>query len=116
MRKTTRSAPLAAALLIAALAPAAAASCRDDLIKADQDLHRTRSALHNAATAAPAPKCAAYRQHIAALTEVRNVFARCDSGKDKAKNAAQASSVIAEFTRQMRAACTAARPAPAKKG
>lgn len=92
-------------LLTALASVPAAAACRDDLIKADQDIHRTRTALHNAAAAAPGPKCAAYRQHVAALTLVRNVFARCDTGPNKAKNAVQANAAIAEFTRQMRQTC-----------
>jgi hypothetical protein len=36
---------------------------------------------------------------------VRNVFARCDTGGDKAKNAAQTNAALSEFTKQMRASC-----------
>ena len=94
-------------LLLAAvvLASPAGAACRDDLIKADQNFNRTRSDLQKAAAAAPALKCAAYRRHVASLTEVRNVFARCDTGGDKAKNAAQTNAALSEFTKQMRASC-----------
>ena len=94
-------------LLLAAvvLASPAGAACRDDLIKADQNFNRTRSDLQKAAAAAPALKCAAYRRHVASLTEVRNVFARCDTGGDKAKNAAQTNAALGDFTRQMRASC-----------
>ena len=95
---------LAAAMLVFAGASASAA-CRDDLIKADQNFNRTRSELQGAASAAPAVRCTAYRRHVASLTEVRNVFARCDTGGDKAKNAAQTKAALAEFTRQMRASC-----------
>lgn len=83
----------------------ASAACRDDLIKADQDFNKTRSALQGAASAAPPVKCAAYRRHVASLTQVRTVFARCDTGADKAKNAAQTGSALAEFTRQMKQTC-----------
>jgi hypothetical protein len=101
------------ALLLAALSlavvPHAAADCRDDLVKADQEFARTRSALQQAAEAAPAVKCAAYRRHIASLTKVRNVFARCDTSVAKAKNAAQTNATLASFNKQMRETC----PAPA---
>lgn len=96
------------ALLLAAFAGAgqpAAAGCRDDLVKADQNFARTRTDLQKAASATPAVKCVAYRKHIASLTEVRNVFARCDTGADKTKNAAQTNTALAEFTRQMRESC-----------
>jgi hypothetical protein len=95
---------LAVALTGVMLAPAGAA-CRDDLIKADQNFNRTRSELQKAATAAPAVKCAAYRRHVASLTEVRNVFARCDTSTAKAKNAGQVSATLAEFTKQARDSC-----------
>jgi hypothetical protein len=61
--------------------------------------------LQGAASAAPPVRCAAYRRHVASLTQVRNVFARCDTGADMAKNAAQTNSALAEFTKQMRETC-----------
>ena len=94
-----------AAALFATACGSASAACRDDLIKADQNFNRTRSALQGAAGAAPPVKCAAYRKHVASLTEVRNVFARCDTGTDKAKNAAQTNAALTEFTKQMRESC-----------
>ena len=96
---------LIAGALLAAACVSASAACRDDLIKADQNFNSTRSALQGAAGAAPPAKCAAYRKHVASLTQVRNVFARCDTGGDKAKNAAQTSAALAEFTKQMRESC-----------
>jgi hypothetical protein len=84
---------------------AASAACRDDLVKADQDFNNTRSALQGAASAAAPVKCTAYRRHVASLTQVRKVFARCDTGAEKAKNAAQTGSALAEFTRQMNETC-----------
>jgi hypothetical protein len=95
---------ITAGVLFAACGSAAAA-CRDDLVKADQNFNRTRTELQGAANAPPPMKCAAYRRHIASLNEVRTVFARCDAGADKAKNAAQTNAALAEFTRQMRASC-----------
>ena len=100
----TRAGLIAGTLLVAACANASAA-CRDDLIKADQNFAKTRSELQAAANAAPQAKCAAYRRHIASLNEVRAVFARCDTGTDKAKNAAQTNVALAEFTKQMRESC-----------
>ncbi len=84
---------------------AAAAACRDDLVKADQDFSKSRSALQAAASAAPPVKCAAYRRHVVSLTQVSKVFARCDTGGDKAKNATQTNSALADFKRQMNEAC-----------
>ena len=43
--------------------------------------------------------------YAGALTQVRDVFARCDTGANKGKNAAQVKSTIADVTRQMRASC-----------
>jgi uncharacterized protein YxeA len=106
--KTILHALLLAALSLAVV-PQAAADCREDLVKADQEFARTRSALQQAAQAAPAVKCAAYRRHVASLTKVRNVFARCDTSAAKAKNAAQTNATIASFNKQMRETC----PAPA---
>ena len=99
-----RASLMAGAALVLAGASASAA-CRDDLIKADQNFAKTRSELQGTAGAAAPAKCAAYRRHVASLTEVRNVFARCDTGGDKAKNAAQTSAALAEFTKQMRESC-----------
>ena len=79
-----------------------------DSIKADQNLNRTRSELHKATSAAAAVKCGAYRRHVASLTEVRNVFARCDTSSAKAANASQVSASLAEFNKQMRASCAGA--------
>jgi hypothetical protein len=83
----------------------ASAACRDDLIKADQDFAKSRSALQASASAAPPAKCAAYRRHVASLGQVGKVFARCDTSADKAKNAAQTKSALVDFTRQMNDAC-----------
>jgi hypothetical protein len=102
-----RSCLLLLAACVMAASPAAA-DCRDDLIKADQNLNRTRSELHKATSAAPAVKCGAYRRHVASLTEVRNVFARCDTSSAKAANASQVGASLAEFSKQMRASCAGA--------
>jgi hypothetical protein len=94
-----------ACLIIACSTLAASAACREDLVKADQDFAKSRSALQASATAAPAARCTAYRRHVASLTQVGRVFARCDTSADKAKNAAQTKSALADFTRQMNDAC-----------
>ena len=114
MRHAVRCSVVALVLFTGAGA-ALAQTCRDDLIKADQNFNRTRSDLQKAASAAPNVKCAAYRRHIASLTTVRNVFARCDTGSNKAQNAAQTNAALADFTRQMRETCPAPTAAPAKK-
>jgi hypothetical protein len=94
-----------ACLIVACWTASASAACRDDLIKADQDFSKTRTALNAAASAAPSAKCAAYRRHVASLGQVGKVFARCDTSTNKAKNAAQTNTALAEFTRQMNDAC-----------
>ena len=104
MRRGAIALLLAAAAAIASAAPASAA-CREDLIKADQNIHRTRSELQKAASAAPAAKCTAYRRHVASLTNVRGVFARCDTSTNKAQNAAATGAAVTEFTRLMNESC-----------
>jgi hypothetical protein len=94
-----------ACVLVVCWTAAASAACRDDLIKADQDFAKSRSALQASVSAARPVKCAAYRRHVASLTKVSKVFARCDTSTNKAKNAAQTSSALADFTRQMNDAC-----------
>jgi len=98
---------LSFAALLGGPVPALAQACRDDLIKADQSIHRSRADLQKTAAATPAAKCAAFRQHVAALNVVKTVFARCDTSANKAANAAQANTAIASFTRQMRQSCAA---------
>ena len=94
-----------ACLIVACSTVAASAACREDLIKADQDFATSRSALQ-ASSSAPQPvKCAAYRRHVASLTQVSKVFARCDTSNNKAKNTAQTNSTLADFRRQMNDAC-----------
>jgi hypothetical protein len=74
-------------------------------MKADQDFAKSRSALQASAGAAPPAKCTAYRRHVASLAQVGKVFARCDTSANKAKNAEQTKSALADFTRQMNDAC-----------
>src|SRR5919201_6512086 len=89
-------------LLLVTLTGAAQAACRDDLVASAQDLQKSRSAVEGAAQGTPA-QCAALRQHVATLTKIRTVFARCDTGTNKAKNAAQVGDSITVFTKRMRA-------------
>ena len=96
---------LMTAIVIALGFDAASAACREDLVATAQNLQRTRNEVESLAGKPPAVQCAAYRQHIAALGQVRSVFARCDTGAAKAKNAGQVTTTIATFTKQMRAAC-----------
>jgi hypothetical protein len=112
---TIRAAAVLVVLGLACATSHAQAACREDLVKADQDFAKSRSALQKAAEAAPAVKCAAYRRHIASLTQVRNVFGRCDTSADKAKNAAQTSAALAAFNEQMREICPQPAAAPKKK-
>jgi hypothetical protein len=95
------SAAAAACLTLAALSPASAA-CREDLVSVSENMARTRAGLQGAA---PAAQCAAYRAHVAALTQVRAVFARCDTGAKKAEHGAQVGASLADMTKQMQASC-----------
>ena len=61
--------------------------------------------MESAANGTAAARCAAYRQHVASLTQVRAVFARCDTGANKAKNDAQVGATLAEVNKQARQAC-----------
>jgi len=105
---------LAALLATAATAAAESGTCRDDLIRADQNVHRSRDNLQKASTGAPAVKCTAFRQHVAVLNSVKAVMARCDTGPNKAANATQTNAAIAEFARQVRETCPAGGAAPKK--
>jgi hypothetical protein len=95
---------IAVAALLIGFASAAEAACREDLVASAQDLQKSRSAVEGAAQGSPA-QCAALRQHVATLTRIRAVFARCDTGANKAKNAAQVGDSITTFTKQMRSTC-----------
>src|ERR1044072_62571 len=86
MPKNLLARTLLLAIVLGGYAGAASAACRDDLVATSQNLKRTREGMERAATGSEAAKCAAYRQHVASLTQVRAVFARCDTGADKAKN------------------------------
>jgi hypothetical protein len=93
-------------IVIACLgASQALADCRDDLVRADQEFSKSRTALNAASNATPPVRCAAYRRHVASLTQVSKVFARCDTGSEKSKNATQTNSALADFRRQMNDAC-----------
>ena len=92
-------------IVIALGTGAASAACREDLLSTAQNLQRARAEVESLAGKPPAAQCAAYRQHVAALTQVRGVFARCDTSAAKGKNAGQVTTTIATVTRQMRAAC-----------
>src|SRR3954463_12342767 len=98
MRMLVFSAAAIAAL--SATSPAAAA-CSDDLVKADQNIHRTRAELQNAASAAAPAKCAPSRNRGPSPTSVRKVCAKGAPGPTRAKNAAATNAALVEVTRQM---------------
>ena len=98
-------AALLAGAMVGLAGNAAQAACREDLVETAQNLQRTRAGVEEAAKGAATAQCAAYRQHVAALTKVRTVFARCDTSAAKAQNSAKVGTEIATFTRQMRASC-----------
>lgn len=93
------------AIMLGGYAGAASAACREDLVASSQNLKRTREGMESAAKGTAAVQCAAYRKHVASLTQVRAVFARCDSSADKAKNDAQVGATLAEVNKQAQQAC-----------
>ena len=103
-RKRILRAILPAALLAASVA-AAAAACRQDLVASAQTLQRSREAMEGAAKGNATAQCDAYRRHVASLKQVRTVFARCDTGANKAKNDAQVGATIAAVTQKAQLAC-----------
>jgi len=105
MKAMLRAAALAGVVMFAAAGDAASAACREDLVATSQTLKRTREAMESAAGGTEAAKCAAYRRHVASLKQVRAVFARCDTGADKAKNDAQVGASIVEVNKQTQQAC-----------
>lgn len=79
--------------------------CRDDLVAAGQNFARTRAGVEKAAKQPAAVRCTAYRAHVAALTQVRVVFTRCDTGAKKAENVAKVATSIGEFNRLVQQNC-----------
>src|SRR5436309_15452519 len=93
-----RAAPAALLALLAAVP--AAADCKADLSSTQQSLERTRTALQQAASGPETQKCAAFRGHHTMMVRARGVFARCDTGPQKAEHAAALGNSIAAFRKQ----------------
>ncbi|MGL5166361.1 MAG: hypothetical protein ACRC9K_10795 [Afipia sp.] len=83
----------------------ALADCRKDHIAADQNVRRTRVGIEKLADGTEAAKCAAYRRHIAALTEQRGMMARCDTGPNQAQNVSSIDTIIADFNKRAEVSC-----------
>ena len=105
MQATLRAAVLACAMIFAVAGSAASAACREDLVATSQNLQRTREAMESAANGTAAVQCTAYRRHVASLTQVRAVFARCDTSANKTKNDAQVGATLADVTKKAQQAC-----------
>ena len=75
----------------------ALADCRADLVATNQTLQATRAGLDAADGGAKAQRCAAYRRHFAAMKGVREVFARCDHGQQRAEHVDQLNNSISDF-------------------
>jgi hypothetical protein len=93
------------AIMLGISAGAASAACREDLVASSEKLKRTREGMESAANGTAAVQCTAYRRHVASLTQVRTVFARCDTSANKMKNDAQVGATIAEVNKQAQQAC-----------
>lgn len=96
--------PVAGVLAVLAAGPAAAA-CREELVTAAKGLETSRAGVAAAAKGAAPAKCAADRQHLAALRQVRDVFGRCDKSAAKAKNLGQVDGSIAVTARNVEHSC-----------
>jgi hypothetical protein len=101
----TRPWLIALAMVCAFGGAPAHAACRDDLVAVNQQFERTRADVQKAARQPAAVKCTAYRQHVAALTQVRDVFARCDTGASKAENVGKVAASIGEFNKLAQQTC-----------
>ena len=93
------------AIMLGISAGAASAACREDLVASSEKLKRTREGMESATKGTAAAQCAAYRQHVASLTQVRAVFARCDTSANKTKNDAQVGATLADVTKKAQQAC-----------
>jgi hypothetical protein len=84
LRAAMRGAAIVAALLLCGL-PAAAtpSSCSRELGTTDITLIKSVLHLRGVQHAAEDQQCAAYRQHVATVSKVREVFERCLSGAKK---------------------------------
>jgi hypothetical protein len=75
-----RAIAVAACLLWSLPAPAVSSSCPRELGHTDGTLIRSFLHLRGVAQAPGDQQCAAYRQHVATVTKVREIFERCLSG------------------------------------
>jgi hypothetical protein len=75
-----RGAVVAAWLLCGAPAEAAPSTCLRELGTTDITLIRSILQLRGVEHAPEDQRCAAYRQHVATMSKVREVFERCRSG------------------------------------
>lgn len=95
-----RSACLLALILTSAVvfaATSAHADCASDLAAVDKSFTETLARLDAAAKGTQAEKCAAYRSHVAIMTNGYNVFMRCMSGHAQRENAGQMGVSIDDF-------------------
>ncbi len=95
---------LAAAAL--AVTTPARADCKSDLAAVDKSFTATLERLDAAAKGTQAEKCAAYRSHVAIMTNGYNVFMRCMSGHEQRENAGQMGVSIADFNELIKRRCT----------
>jgi hypothetical protein len=79
-RAILRAAALVAGLLCSLPAEAAPSSCLRELGTTDITLIRSVLHLRGVERAPGDQRCAAYRQHVATVSKVREVFERCLSG------------------------------------
>jgi hypothetical protein len=86
---TMRAAVIAAWLLCSLPAGAVPSSCQRDLGTTDITLIKSVLHLRGVEHAAGDRQCAAYRQHIATVSKVREVFERCLAGDKRDRDLQQ---------------------------
>ena len=105
MNRSSLFAALVAVPMLTCGANSAMADCREDHTAADQNVCRTRAGIEKLTDGTEAAKCAAYRRHIAALTDQRAVIARCDTGQNRTQNVSAIDATVADFNKRAEVSC-----------
>jgi hypothetical protein len=83
----------------------ASADCRADLVATDQGISKSHEAVERAAAGSQAQKCAAWRQHVVAMVQARDVLGRCDTGRKRDEHAGKVTAAIADVEQRIKQGC-----------
>lgn len=101
--------PLLIALAALSMTAPARADCKSDLAAVDKSFTETQNRLDSVEKGTQAEKCAAYRSHVAIMTNGYNVFMRCMSGHEQRENSLQMAVSIDDFNEIIKRRCSGAR-------